>query len=144
MSRATCTQVNRVDSWLLMVGGQITNLTPIPSFGHNLYFRCPNGSYEPILNIYVSISFQWYKLFNPLGFDPYSCFLNVWESIGIPTPNVGIPLGVWRFIPSHSLALPGTCGLIPCFLFGPQPCKPLPWSRAQGRVATLSRINISF
>jgi hypothetical protein len=51
MSQATCTQVNRVDSWLLMVKSQIANLTPDPSFGHNLCFRCPNGSCELILNI---------------------------------------------------------------------------------------------
>jgi hypothetical protein len=30
-----------------------------------------NGSYEPILDIYVLIMFQWYKeLFNPMDFDP--------------------------------------------------------------------------
>ncbi len=61
MSHATCTQGNRVDSWLLVVGSQTPNLTPSPSFGYNLCFRCPNGSCEPILDIYVSITFQWYK-----------------------------------------------------------------------------------
>jgi hypothetical protein len=54
---ATCTQGNWVDSWLLVVGSKIVNLTPDLSFGHNLCFRCPNGSCEPILNIYVSIAF---------------------------------------------------------------------------------------
>jgi hypothetical protein len=43
MSHASLTQVNRVDSWLLMVGGQIANLTSDLSFGHNLCFKCPNG-----------------------------------------------------------------------------------------------------
>ncbi len=61
MLHATWTQVNRVYSWLLVVGSQIANLTPGPSFGHNLCFKCPNGSCELILNIYVSIAFQWYK-----------------------------------------------------------------------------------
>jgi hypothetical protein len=51
MFHATCTQLNRVDSKLLMVGTQIANLTPDPSFGHNLCFKCSNGSWEPILNI---------------------------------------------------------------------------------------------
>jgi hypothetical protein len=61
MSHATYTQGNRVDSWLSMVGSQTANLTLVLSFGHNLCFRCPNGSCEPILNIYISIFFQWYK-----------------------------------------------------------------------------------
>jgi hypothetical protein len=47
MSHATCTQGNRVDSQLLVVKSQIANLTPNHSFGHNLCFRCPNGSCEP-------------------------------------------------------------------------------------------------
>ncbi len=57
MSHSTCTQGNRVDSWLLMVGSQIANLTHGPSFGHNLCFRSLNGWCKPILNIYVSIAF---------------------------------------------------------------------------------------
>jgi hypothetical protein len=61
MSHATYTQGNWVDSWLLRVGSQTANLTPDLSFSHNLCFKCPNGSCEPILNIYVSITFQWYK-----------------------------------------------------------------------------------
>jgi hypothetical protein len=51
MSHATWTQGNRGDSWLLMVRNQIGNLTPGPSFGHNLCFKCPNESCEPILDI---------------------------------------------------------------------------------------------
>jgi len=61
MWHATCTQGNRVDYWLLMVGSQIANLILNLFFGHNLCFRCPNGWCKPILDIYVSISFQWYK-----------------------------------------------------------------------------------
>ncbi len=114
MSHVTCTQVNWVDSWLLVVGSQIGNLTLGLSFGHNLCFRCPNGWCKLILDIYVSIVFQWYKeLFNPLGFDYCNCSLNIWESIGTPTPKVGVPLGVWRPISSHFLALMGACGMTP-------------------------------
>jgi hypothetical protein len=54
---AICTQGNQVDSWLPVVGSQITNLTPDLSFGHNLCFRCSNGSCKPILDIYISIAF---------------------------------------------------------------------------------------
>jgi hypothetical protein len=50
---ATCTQVNQGNSRLLVVGNQIGNLTPNPSFGHNLCFRFSNGSCKPILDIYV-------------------------------------------------------------------------------------------
>jgi hypothetical protein len=35
----------------LVVKNQIANLIPDPSFGHNLCFRCPNGSCDPILDI---------------------------------------------------------------------------------------------
>jgi hypothetical protein len=51
MLHTTYTQVNHSDSWLLVVGSQIGNLTPIPSFGHNLCFKYPNGSCEFILDI---------------------------------------------------------------------------------------------
>jgi hypothetical protein len=71
MSHATYTRKNQGDSWLLVVRSQIANLTPIPSFGHNLCFKCPNGSCEPILNIFVPRAFHWYKeFFNTLGFAP--------------------------------------------------------------------------
>jgi len=39
------------DFQLLVVGSQIVNLIPILSFAHNLCFKCPNGSWEPILDI---------------------------------------------------------------------------------------------
>ncbi len=108
MWHATWTQGNPVDSWLLVIGSQIGNLTPDLSFGHNLCFKCPNGSCEPILDIYVSINFQWYKkFFNPLGFDPCNYSLKIWESTGTPTPQVEAPLGVWRSIPSHFPSLLG-------------------------------------
>jgi hypothetical protein len=51
------TQKNEDDSWFLMVRSQIVNLTFDPSFGHNLCFKCPNGSCKPSLNIYVSRAF---------------------------------------------------------------------------------------
>jgi hypothetical protein len=92
-----------------VVGNQIGNLIPNPSFGHNLCFKCSNESCEPILDIYVSRTFQWYKeLFNPMGFDPCNCFLKIRNSVETPTPKVGGHLGVWKFIPSHSLTLLGT------------------------------------
>jgi hypothetical protein len=75
MLHVTCTQGNRGDTWLLVVGSQIANLTPSLSFVHNLCLKCPNGSCEPISDIYVPRDFQWYKeLFNSMGFDPLQLF----------------------------------------------------------------------
>jgi hypothetical protein len=90
-----------------MVGSHLANLTPDPSFGHNLCFKYPNGSYELILDIYVSKDFQWYKeFFYLMSFDLCNCPLKIWKSIKTPTPKVGVHLGVWRFIPSLSY-IPG-------------------------------------
>jgi len=58
MSHVVCSQVNRVNSRLFLVGSQTGSLTPGPSFGHNLCFRCPNEQYDPILDIYVLRVFQ--------------------------------------------------------------------------------------
>jgi hypothetical protein len=51
MWHATWMQINQGDSWLLAVGSQIGSLTFDHSIGHNLYFKYPNGSCEPILDI---------------------------------------------------------------------------------------------
>jgi hypothetical protein len=64
-----------------MVRSQIANLTFGPSFGHNLCLKCPNGSCEPILDIYGPKAFKWYReLFNPMGFDPLQL---LYEDLGI-------------------------------------------------------------
>ncbi len=61
MSHSTCTHQDRVDSRLFVVGSQIANLTPGPSFDHNLCYKCLNGSCEAIFDIYTSGPFQRYK-----------------------------------------------------------------------------------
>jgi hypothetical protein len=82
---STYTHQNQVDSWLLVVGSQTANLTPDPSFNHNLCYRCPNGSCEAILDIYTSRPFQWYREhFNARCFDPCDWVLNFWESRRTP------------------------------------------------------------
>jgi hypothetical protein len=89
-------------------------LTPGPSFGHNLCFKCPNGSCKPILNIYISKILQWYKeLLNPMGFGSWNCSIKIRESIETLTPKMGIHLGVWGFIPSHSPTVPGAWDVTP-------------------------------
>jgi hypothetical protein len=115
-------QVNRVDSQRFLVGSQIGSLTLDPSFSHNLCFRCPNEKCEPILDIYVPRSFQWYKeRQKPLSFDPCNRPLKFWESTETPSSKVGVALGVWRFIPSHFPTLPGVCDVTPGLPLGPQP-----------------------
>jgi hypothetical protein len=39
------------------------------------------------------------KRFNQISFEPYNCPLKIWESIGTPTPKVGVHLGVWGSFP---------------------------------------------
>jgi hypothetical protein len=133
MSHATFTQRNRVDSWLLGVGNQIANLTP----DHNLCFKYPNGSCEPILDIYVSIVFQCYKeLLNLLGFDLCNRSLNIRESTETLILKVRVPLGVWGFIPHTFLHSREHVASFLGFLLGPQTCKPLLWLPAKARVAS--------
>ncbi len=73
------------------------------SFDHNLCFRCPNGSWEPILDIYVSIAFQWYKkFFESIIFDPYNRVLKIRKSIWDSNSHNGSSLGSVRV---HSLTL---------------------------------------
>ncbi len=50
----------RVDSRLLVVGSQTANLTPGPSFAHNLGYKCLNDQCEAISDIYTSRPFQWH------------------------------------------------------------------------------------
>jgi hypothetical protein len=115
ISHAPCNQVNWVDSWLFMVKSQIGSLTPDPSFGHNLCFKCSNEECKPILDIYVSRAFQWYKESHmPLNFDPWNHSLKFQESIETPFPKVGVALGVWGFTPSYSFTLSYTFGSMWC------------------------------
>jgi hypothetical protein len=98
----------------------------IPSFDHNLCYIYPNGSCEPILNIFVLRAFQWYKkLFNPMGFYPYICSLKIQDSIETLTPKVGAHLGVWKFIPSHFPTLPRAWNVTHGLQFWPTPSQAL-------------------
>jgi hypothetical protein len=92
-----------VDSWLLVGGSQIANLTPNPSFGHNLCFTCLNWLCEPISEIKVPRAFQRYKEHQkPMNFDPYNCSLKIWESIWDSDSHNGSSFGSVRV---HSLTL---------------------------------------
>ncbi len=85
MSHSPNARRERVDSRLLVVGSQTASLTPDLSFYHNLCYRCPNGSCEPIFDIYISIAFQCYKEhLNVRCFDPYNRTLKFRESRWTP------------------------------------------------------------
>jgi hypothetical protein len=89
VSHTTCTHENWVDFRHFVVGSQTASLTPGLSFCHNLCYRYPNGSCEPILDIYTSIAFQRYKeLFNARCFDLCNRSLKVWKSTETPTPKL--------------------------------------------------------
>ncbi len=126
ISHAICRQVNRVDSRLFLVGSQIGNWTLVPSFGHNLCFRCRNEQCKLILSIYPPRAFQWYKkCHKPLSFDPWNCSLKFREFTWTPSPKVRVALGMWGFTPSQFSTLPGVCDVAPGPSLGPHPCNPL-------------------
>ncbi len=85
----------QVDSRLLVVRSQTANLTPGPSFAHNLGCKCPNGSCEDILDIYTSRPFQRHKEHpNARCFNHCNHRLSFWESRR--TPNSHFRECEWR------------------------------------------------
>ncbi len=83
-----------VDSRLLVIESQTANLTPGPSFGHNLGYRCPNGQCEAIFYIYASRTFQWHQEhLNARCFGPCCRALNIRESRRTPNPHFFQVLG---------------------------------------------------
>ncbi len=78
-----------VDSRLLVVESQIANLTPDPSFAHNLGCRCPNDQCKAIFYIYASRPFQWHQEhLNARCFGPFWRTLNIRESQRTPNPQL--------------------------------------------------------
>jgi hypothetical protein len=47
-----------------------------------------------------------------MSFDPWNRPVKIRESIRAPTPKVGVHLGMWGFILSHSPTLPGAWNVI--------------------------------
>jgi hypothetical protein len=88
MSHSFCRRRDHIESWLLVVGSQIVNLTPCPSFAHNLGCRCSNGSCKAILDIYTSRPFPWHQEHsNARRFDSCNRALNFWVSHRTPTSH---------------------------------------------------------
>jgi hypothetical protein len=108
------------------------------SFGHNLCFGCPNGQCEPILNIYASIVFQWYKeLFKTMSFDLWNCVLKVQESIWDSNSQHG---SSFRSVRVHALILFGTPRSMWCdfrvFILGCNLATPYLGRKPKARVRT--------
>jgi hypothetical protein len=83
-----------VDSRLLVVRSQTANLTPGPSFAHNLGYRCPNGQCEAIFYIYASRTFQWHQEhLNARCFGPFCRAMNIRESRRTSNPHFFQVLG---------------------------------------------------
>ncbi len=126
MSHAAYTQGNWVDSQLLVVGSQTANLTPGHSFGHNLCYRCPNGQCEPILGIYASRAFRWYKeRFKTRSFDPWNRALKIRESFRDSNSQHGSSFGSVRVHALTLFALPGACEVTPGSSSWPATFQPL-------------------
>jgi hypothetical protein len=122
---AMWTHLIQGDFWLLVIGSEIDNLTTSPYFGHNLCCKYSNGPWEPILDINILKSFQWYKeIFYEISFDSSNCFLNIQYSIGTLTPKVEVHLGVCGLIPSHFFALLKVWMWLPSCTFNLHPSMP--------------------
>jgi len=112
-------------SWLLVVESQTTNLTLGPSFGHNLCFRCSNGSCEPILDIYILRALQWYKeLLKPFLFDPVIALWIFKTPPGLHLPKWELPWECEGSFPHTFLHSREHAVWLPSFRLSPQPCKP--------------------
>ncbi len=88
MSHSRSTRREQVDSRLLVVRNQTANLTPDPSFTHNLGCKCPNDQCEAILDIYTSRPFQWHQEQPNTSFGACCQTLNIWESRRTPNPQL--------------------------------------------------------
>jgi hypothetical protein len=65
-----------------------------------------------------------------MGFDPCNHVLKIRESFW--DYNMGVHLGVWGFIPSHSLHSQEHVKWLLGLPLNLPPSNPLPWSQAQG------------
>jgi hypothetical protein len=142
---APFTHVIQGDYRLLVVGSQIDILILVFYCGHNLCCKYSNGSFEFILDIYVSKAFQWHKeLFNPISFDLSNRFLHIQKSFGTPSPKMGTLVGVWI----HSLTffyIHGSVNVTPRLHFRPSPFHgPCLGRKTKTRIMTFSCISTNF
>jgi hypothetical protein len=126
MSHTLYNQVNWVDSWFFLVKSQTGNLTPGPSFGHNLCFRCPNENSNPfqtsrfqeIFNDIKNVTSHWVLA-------PKIALWNFGSPPGLHLLKWELPCDCEGSLPhtlSHFLTLQRVCDVTPGLLLGPHPC----------------------
>jgi hypothetical protein len=146
MLHIVCSQVNRVDSRLFLVGSQIGSLTPDPSFGHNLCFKCPNVQCEPILDIYIPWDFQRYKK-TPQAIEFWPLKL-LSEVSRVHRNSISQSGSCLRSVRVHSLTLSHTPGSMWCDSWAfswPALLQPLCLGREpKARVATINLCLMAF
>jgi hypothetical protein len=111
MWHTTCTQGIQGDSQLLVVESQIVNSTPDLSFADNFCFNHPNGSCEPILEIYIlrvsndirNFTIQWVLPLQSLS-----------EKLGIHRDSNSQSASSLGNVEVHSLTLSHTPGSMEC------------------------------
>ncbi len=97
-------QVNLVDSRVLMVGSQIANLTPGLSLPITCFVDVQMAHARPFwTSTLQELSNDIENSSRQGGLTPAIALWRFGSPFGTPTPNMGVHLGVWRFIPSHSL-----------------------------------------
>jgi hypothetical protein len=67
------------------------------------------------------------EFLDPMSFNPYNHFLNIWDSIGTPIPKVAAHLRVCGFIPSHLPTFLRAWNVTPRFHYEPTPLQPFVW-----------------
>ncbi len=130
----------RKSGWFSTFNGRESNwqFDYMVFFCHNLCFRCPNGSCKPILDIYVLISFQWYKkLFEPMCFDPCNCALKIQESIWDSNSHNGSSLGSVRVHSLTFFSTPKSSRCDFCSLLARNFASPCLGCKPKARVATI-------
>jgi hypothetical protein len=130
-----CHLNERKSGWFLTFSGRESNYQFDfgPAFGYHLCVKCPNGSCEPILDIYVPRSFQWYKkILHPMGFD---LVVVLWKFESPPRRQFTKWDLIWECEGSfpHTLLHSREREMwLPSFILGSYLHKPLPWSWTQG------------
>jgi len=91
-------------------------------------------------NIFLMIK----KFFNLMGCDPCNYSLKILESIGTPTPQVGVVLGVWGFILSNTPTLPGVRCVSQAFFLSHILASPCLGREPKARVVTHNLLSFSL
>jgi hypothetical protein len=79
-----------------------------------------------------------------MSFDPCNCPLKSQKFVETPTPKMGVHLGVWGFILSHSPTFLGACNVTHRFHSWPTPLSPCIGYEPKAKVATSLNFGYGF